>query len=378
MSKRYLFAPGPTPVPEEILLAMARPLIHHRTPEFEQLMAEVREGLCYVFQTSGQVLVFCASGSGAMEAAVTNILCAGDSALVVQGGKFGERWAEICRAYGVRVHLLEVPWGEPVEPELVARALEAEPGIRAVLVQASETSTGVMHPVRALGEIVRRYPDTLLVVDAISALGAVELPVDRWGLDVVVAGSQKGLMLPPGLGFASVSEKAWRAVGRATLPHYYFDFAEEAKALRQNTARFTPAISLVVGLRDALERLRAEGLDQIFARHARLAEATRQAVRALGLELYARRSPSNALTAVAMPEGVDGNKVEQVLSGKYGITVAGGQDRARGRIIRIAHLGYADRFDVITAIAALEMTLNDLGCRVELGRGVRTAMELLQ
>ncbi|RLA80825.1 MAG: aminotransferase, partial [Deltaproteobacteria bacterium] len=277
MFKKQLFSPGPTPVPERVLLAMAQPLVHHRDPAYEEIFAEVREGLKYIFQTEQDVLVLASSGTGAMEAAIVNTLSPGDGVLVVRGGKFGERWGEICEAYGLRVVPLDVTWGEAVDPILVERTLEADPSLRAVLVQACETSTGVLHPVKELAELVRDREGTILVVDAISALGAVDLPMDRWGIDVMVTGSQKALMLPPGLGFIALSEKAWGFVERSTLPKYYFDLTKERASQRKNQSQFTPAISLVVGLREALRMIREEGLEGVFRRHELLAKATREA-----------------------------------------------------------------------------------------------------
>lgn len=376
MAKEYLLAPGPTPVPPEILVALARPIVHHRAPVYEKLLQEVREGLQYVFQTRQEVLIFAASGTGAMEGAVTNTLSSGDKALVVVGGKFGERWGGICKAYGVNAQILNMEWGRAVDPRRIAEALARDPSLRAVFLQATETSTGALFPVREIGEIVSRYAGTILVVDGISHLGAVELPMDAWKLDVVVAGSQKALMLPPGLSFAALSAKAWTFVETSGLPKFYFDFRKELKNLVKNQNAYTPAVSLIVGLAESLRRMREEGLERIFARHARLARATREAMGALGLGLYAPQTPSDAVTAVLAPPGVNGEKVVQVLREKYHMTIAGGQDQAKGKIFRIAHMGYLEEFDILTAVAAVELALNDLGYPVEMGKGVRAAMEV--
>jgi len=377
MDKKYLLAPGPTPIPPEILLTMAEPIIHHRAPVYEKILEEVREGLKYIFQTKKEVLIFASSGTGAMEGAVTNTLCAGDKALVVEGGKFGERWANICKAYGVKAQVFPVEWGQGIDPGQIAQALQEDPSIKAVLTQATETSTGVLYPVKEIAEIVSHHPGTIMVVDAISHLGAVELPMDEWNLDIVVAGSQKALMLPPGLAFAALSDKAWEFVGKSTLPRFYFDFKKELKNLTQNQSAYTPAVSLVMGLAESLKKIREEGLENIFARHARLARATREAMLALGLQLYAPQAYSNAVTAVVAPPGVDGQKVVKVLRDKHNLTIAGGQDQAKGKIFRIAHLGYVDKFDIIMAVAAVEMTLKELGYAVEMGKGVRAAMQVL-
>lgn len=376
MKKFRLLAPGPTPVPPEVLLAMAQPVLHHRTPEFEALFAQARRGLQWLFQTRREVLILAASGTGAMEGAVVNACSPGDRVLVIRGGKFGERWAEICQAYGLSVIPVEVPYGKAVDPLDVAAALRKEPGIAAVFATHSETSTGVLHDLEAIAAIVRQTP-ALLVVDAITSLGVVDLPTDAWGVDVVVAGSQKAMMLPPGLAFACLSDLAWAAAERARLPRYYFNFLVERKIQAKHQTAWTPAISLIAGLKVALDLLQAEGLPAIFARHERLARATRAAVTALGLELFAER-PSPAVTAVKVPEGVDGGAIVRVLRDTHGISIAGGQGSMVGKIFRIATLGYADAYDVLTGIAALEFTLAELGYPVRLGDGLRAAQNVLQ
>ena len=376
MKKFRLLAPGPTPVPPEVLLAMAQPVLHHRTPEFEALFAQARRALQWLFQTRREVLILAASGTGAMEGAVVNACSPGDRVLVIRGGKFGERWAEICQAYGLSVIPVEVPYGKAVDPQAVAAALRGEPSIAAVFVTHSETSTGVLHDLEAIAAIVRQTP-ALLVADAITSLGVVNLPTDAWGVDVVVAGSQKAMMLPPGLAFACLSDRAWAAVERARLPRYYFNFLVERKIQAKHQTAWTPAISLIAGLKAALDLLQAEGLSAIFARHERLARATRAAVTALGLDLFAER-PSPAVTAVKVPEGVDGGAIVRVLRDKHGISIAGGQGSMQGKIFRIATLGYADAYDVLTGIAALEFTLAELGYPVRLGDGLRAAQNVLQ
>jgi len=375
--KKYLFSPGPTMLPPEILLKMAEPVMHHREPEFSRILGEVRENLKYLFQTKAEVLVFTSSGTGAMDGAVSNLLSRGDKAVVVRGGKFGDRWAEICEAYGVEVRTMDVPWGEAVDPDQVAAVLREDGSIRAVYTTASETSTGVMHPIKELAAITRQYEETVIVVDAITGIGVFDLPMDAWGIDVLVTGSQKALMLPPGLSFVALSDKAWRLVERSDLPKYYFNFKKERKKLQDNDTSFTPAIPLVIGLRDSLRMIREEGLEALFARHGKLAEATRAAVKALGLELYAEKSPSNALTAVKIPETIGAKELKNHFYERFGITVAGGQDQAKGKIIRIAHLGYYNRLDVIMVISALEMLLKEMGHRFELGAGVKAAEEVL-
>ena len=376
MTKRYLLAPGPTPVPPEVLAAMALPVIHHRTPQFAAVLAEVQEGLRALFGTTQEVLVLAASGTGAMEGSVTNLLSPGDEVVVVNGGKFGERWTKICQAYGVRAHEVVVEWGRAVRPEAIAEALEANPKARAVFVQASETSTCALHPVPAIAELTRRR-DTLLVVDGITAVGVLDLPMDRVGIDVLVTGSQKALMLPPGLAFVALSERAWAAAERARLPRFYFDFRRERKGVAERSTAWTPAISLVQGLRVALGMIVAEGLPNVYARHERLARATRAAAAALGLRLLAPESPSPAATAILLPDGSDGAGLVRWLRDRLGVTFAGGQDRLKGKIVRIAHLGWVDAFDVVTAVAALELGLHRFDVAVELGRGVAAAERVL-
>lgn len=377
MLKRYLLAPGPTPVPSEILLSMAAPIIHHRSPDFLPVLDAAKKGLQWLFQTKNDVLILSSTGTGGMVGAVNNFFSQGDEVLVINGGKFGERWTKICQAYGLKVEEIIVDWGYAVKPDEVESKLQKNRNIRGVFVQASETSTGVYHDIQALSSIVRNYPDVLFIVDAISALVAHDLRTDEWGIDIMVGGSQKGVMLPPGIAFVSVSEKAWKKAESSKMPKFYFNFKKERENLAKNQTNFTSPVTLIIGLNTGLQMLQAEGLDNVFRRHERLAHATRMAVQALGLELYPRESPSNSVTAVMTPPGIDGQIVYKNLREKYGITAAGGQDRAKGKIFRIAHLGYADRFDVITAIAGIEMVLKGMGHPVKLGTGVAVAQELL-
>ncbi len=377
MEKKYLFSPGPTMLPPEVLLKMAEPIMHHREPEFERMLAEIREGLKYLFQTKNEVLVFTSSGTGAMEGAVSNILSKGDKAVVVRGGKFGERWGEICKAYRIEFIPIDVEWGRAVDPKQIQKALASNSSVRGVYTQASETSTGAKHPIHEIAEIVKKYEETVLVVDAITGVGVFDLPMDAWGIDVLISGSQKALMLPPGLSFAALSDKAWKSVERSNLPKFYFDFKKELKSAQKNQNSFTPAISLFVGLKESLRLIRKEGLEAVFRRHQKLAEATRAAAKALGLELYAPDSPSNAVTAVKVPESIQGGKLKNLFFERFGITVAGGQDQAKGKIIRIAHLGYYERLDMVMVISALEMLLKEMGHKFELGTGVKAAEEIL-
>ncbi len=377
MLKRYLLAPGPTPVPAEILLSMAAPIIHHRSPDFLPVLDSAKKGLQWLYQTKNDVLILSSTGTGGMVGAVNNFFNQGDEVLVINGGKFGERWTKICQAYGLKVDEVVVEWGYAVRPEEVEARLKKNSRIKGVFVQASETSTGVYHDIQALASLVKRHEEMLFVVDAISALVAHDLRTDEWGIDIMVGGSQKGVMLPPGIAFVSVSDKAWKRAETATMPKFYFNFRKERDNLAKNQTHFTSPVTLIIGLNTGLTMLQAEGLENVFRRHAKLAHAARTAVQAIGLDLYAKESPSNGVTAVMTPPGIDGQLVYKNLREKYGITAAGGQDRAKGKIFRIAHLGYSDRFDIITAIAGIEMVLKQMGYPVKLGTGVAAAQELL-
>ncbi len=375
MKKYQLMAPGPTPVPPNVLLAMAQPIIHHRTPEYEALSVEVRAGLKRLFQTSQDVIAMASSGTGAMEAAVSNTLSAGDTVLVLKAGKFGERFLEICAAYGVKTVALEAPFGNTVPAARFAQALTEHPGVRAVLMQHSESSTAVLHDVKGIAAVTRGT-DKILIVDAVSSLGIADLQMDAWGVDIVISGSQKGLMLPPGLSFCAVSEKAWGHVKTSRLPKYYFDLQAEKKWVEKNEPRFTPAVSIMLGLREVLRMIEAEGLAQVFQRHERLARATRSGVEALGLELFAKTNPSPALTAVVSPTGIDSEKILATYSTSHNITIAGGQGEMKGQVFRLGHMGYVSDFDVLTALAALEQVLHELGHPVDFGASLGAAQKV--
>jgi aspartate aminotransferase-like enzyme len=375
MKKYYLLAPGPTPLPPDVLQALSRPILHHRTPEFEALFDRVRAGLADLLETRGEVIVLAASGTGAMEAAVTNLLSAGDEVIVVRCGKFGERWAELATAFGLRVQAVDAPYGHEVAPDRVAEALRAHPGAKALLVTHSETSTGVLEDVRAYAALARAT-DTLCVVDAVSSLGVVACPMDAWGVDVMVAGSQKGLMCPPGLAVVALSDRAWRAAERATLPRFYWDLRAERAWQSRRQAQFTPAVSLLMGLGAAIGLLQAEGLPQVYRRHQRLAAATRAGAEALGLTLFPRGTPSPAVSAIVAPAGVDGEAVVRAYGEEHNITIAGGQGAMKGKIFRLAHLGYVGEYDVIVGLAALERVLLRLGVPAEPGAAVAAAQSL--
>ncbi len=376
--KQYLLSPGPTAVPERVLLRMAHPMIHHRTPQFSAIFRETKAMLEQVFQTENDALMLASSGSGAMEAAVTNLCSPGDTIIYVNGGKFGERWGKIAERHGVNAVEIRVDWGKAVDPAEVRAALEKHPEARGVFVQASETSTTTEHPVREIAEITRDLPECVTVVDAITALGVIDMPMDAWGLDVVVSGSQKAFMLPPGLAMIALSDKAWRLVEKATCPRFYFDLATERKNQRKgkDTTAWTPAASLIIGLNEVLKMMFEEGLENLYARHTLLAEATRAGVEALGLKLVSER-PATSATGAYVPEGIDGGAFVKYLRDTMGVTFAGGQEHLKGRIFRIAHLGYYDVFDITTALAAVEIALERFGHPVEMGRGVAAAQKVL-
>ncbi len=364
MQKRYLLAPGPTQIPPVVLLKMAEPILHHRNPMFEEIVSEVREGLKWLFGTKNEVLFFASSGTGAMEGAVTNMLSPNDKAIVVRSGKFGDRWANICKAYGVQAVEISVPWGDEIDPALVEKALKENPDAKAVYTHATETSTGVRYPVKEVAAIVKNYPNTICVIDGITGVGVFELPMDA-------------SMWPPGRAFAGVSDKPWEMNKTSKMPRFYFNWTKELTNLQKNQTNFTPAISLIVGLRESLKMMREDGLEKVYKRAEILARATREGAIALGLKPFAK-NPSPAVTAIYAPEGIDGQAIYKSLWKKYGVTGAGGQDHLKGKIFRIATLGYADKYDVVTAIAALEFTLKDLGHKFKMGAGVGRALEILQ
>ncbi|QGJ69507.1 L-aspartate aminotransferase apoenzyme /phosphoserine aminotransferase apoenzyme [Planctomycetales bacterium 10988] len=375
MPKNRLMTPGPTQVPENARLALAREIIHHRTPEARQWLAEALDGLKYVFQTKGDVIVISCSGTGAMEAAVVNTVPAGGKMIVLDAGRFAHRWAEVGEAYGLEVVCLDVPWGEAVNPEDVASLLEQHPDAAIVCGTLQETSTGVAHPIQEIAQVVTPT-NALFLVDAISGAGVQEVHVDDWGIDMLVVGSQKALMLPPGLAFLTVSEAAWEKINAHKAKAFYFDLKSYKKKLGDPDTPFTPAHTLVAALNENLKAIKEEGIETIWQRGRTLAAATRAGVQALGLELFAAR-PADGVTSVKIPEGVDGGALLKDLEKKYGVKVAGGQAHLKGKIFRIAHLGIVDELDIIGTIAALEMVLDAHGYKVELGAGVAAAQRVM-
>ncbi|MDQ6961867.1 MAG: alanine--glyoxylate aminotransferase family protein [Mariprofundaceae bacterium] len=378
MLKKYLLSPGPTAVPENVLLRMAQPMIHHRTPQFSAIFAETKGMLETLFQTKNDVLTLASSGTGAMEAAILNLYSEGDTIITVNGGKFGERWGKIGREYGLNVVELTVDWGQAIPVASVEAALKANPEAKGVLLQASDTSTTTEHPVREIAQLTAQYDDCTIVVDAITALGVIDMPMDDWGLDVVISGSQKALMLPPGLAVISLSDKAWDQVSRSTTKKFYFDLSTEQKNQKsgKDTTAWTPAVSLIIGLNEVLTMMLDEGLEAMFARHTLLAEATRAGVQALGMKLISS-APATSATGAYVPEGVDGAAFVKYLRDDMGVTFAGGQDDLKGKILRIAHLGYYDVFDIVTAMSAIEIALNRFGHNFSMGAGVAAAQQVL-
>lgn len=374
--KPRLLTPGPTPVPEETLLDLARPVFFHRSAEFRSILAEVVEDLKYVFQTRHSVVVLTSSGTGGMEAAVANCCPPGSKAIGLVCGRWGERWKNICKALGVEFVNVSVPYGQSVPPALLEKALADHPDTVAVFATLSETSTGARNDIASFGRIVAPTP-ALLIVDSISGLGVMECRTDDWHIDVNVTGSQKALMLPPGLAYVAVSDKAWARIEKnGPGRNFYFDLRKYRDKLAENDTPFTPAHTLIKAQRTSLKRLRAEGIENVWARHARMAAAARAGAKAIGLELFAEH-PADGLTVMKVPPGIDGNLVLSTLEKKYGVKLANGQDTLKGKIWRLAHMGYIDQFDVLAALSALELVLLEQGYSLDPGAGVAAAQRVL-
>lgn len=359
-----LMIPGPTPVPESALLALAKHPIGHRTPDFSAIFAECTENLKWLHQTTNDVLILTTSGTGAMEAGIVNFLSAGDRVLVGNNGKFGERWAEVAQAYGLNTEVITAEWGHPLDPEQFRAKLEADTDkqIKAVILTHSETSTGAINDLETINRHVKAHGQALMIVDAVTSLGAANVPMDAWGIDVIASGSQKGYMIPPGLGFVAVSQKAWEAYKTAKLPRYYLDLGKYRKDAAKNTTPFTPPVNMFFALQVTLRMMKAEGLENIFARHTRLRNATQAAVKALGMSLFAVESAgSPAITAVAPPAEVDAQKLRSLMKKRFDIALADGQDHLKGKIFRVGHLGFVSDRDLLAALSALEAVLRELG-----------------
>jgi aspartate aminotransferase-like enzyme len=377
--KEYLMTAGPTPLPPAVSQVMAEPMLYHRAPAFVEVYARVLSRLKDVFQTANEVQIFTSSGTGALESAVANLVRPGEPALVASCGKFGERWLELCDAYGADTIHWESEWGRKIDPAGLDEQLAANPGIEVVFTTFSETSTGVVNDIRELTEVAHRH-GALIAVDAVSGLGAVPLPQDDWGVDVVVAGSQKALMAPPGLAFASANEAALERAAQNPGRRYYFDWARtiEGQTKDPPDSPFTPAVGLIRALDVALGMIEREGLDEVYERHALLGRATREAAKALDLELLggAADERANVVTAMSLPDSIEGGRVPKLMRDRYGVTIAGGQGKLKGKIARIAHCGYFGAFDIIVTVSALEMTLRELGHDTERGAGVAAAQRV--
>jgi len=373
MKKEYLYTPGPVTVPQEVLLKLAEPMYHHRTPRFREMFAEVTQKLKTVFRTENDLLTFTSSGTGAMEASFVNFLSPGDKVITVNGGKFGERWTNLAKTYGVEFDEITLDWGTAPDPDDIAKKLADDPSIKAVYTELTETSTGTVYDIEAIGKVVAAT-DAILVVDAVSGIGADDIHVDAWKVDVCVAGSQKAFMIPPGLAFLSISEKAWKLAETSKIPKFYFDVKKAKKSIAKNDTTFTPAHTLIGALNVSLSMIIDEGVDAVIARHARLADAVREGAKALGLTLYSS-SPSNALTAIVF-DGIDAEQLRNHLKTE-GISVAGGQNEAKGKIIRVAMMGYANEADVMNALSVLERALNKMGVEIEPGKSLAAAQASL-
>jgi len=375
MAKIRLFTPGPVMVPEEVLLESAQPIDHHRTPQFQQLLSEVTELLQYLFQTTSPCISIASSGTGGMEGAIVSCYRPGRKVLVAAGGKFGERWAEVCAAYGFEHIVYPIEWGYGAKAEAVADYLKKDKSIGMVVITYSETSTAAVSELQQIAALTRDT-DVLLVVDAITAAGAIPLKTDEWGVDVVVTGSQKAMMLPPGLAFAAVSPKAQEVINSVKAPAYYLSYKAYLESLKKNDVPYTPAITLMRAAKKSLQMIREQGIENIWKRTAKLAKATRAAVEALGLKIFPK-DPVDSLTAIVVPDNIDESALRKTLRAKYGVHLAGGQGKLKGKIVRISHMGCVDEYDTLGAIGAIEAVLKELGWPVKVGAGLAAAQQVL-
>jgi aspartate aminotransferase-like enzyme len=373
MKRNLLLTPGPTQVPSRLCEVLGRPIIHHRTPQFQQYLKEAMDGLKYVLQTENNVYIMAASGTGAMEACVCSLLSPGDRVICVDGGKFGERWTNLAKAHQMDPQVIKVEWGKAVDPKVIKEMLKADPTIKAVFATLCETSTGVTPDLEAIGKVVKDS-NAVLVVDAVSGLGVVDLKMDAWHVDAVASASHKGFMLPPGVAFVSLSPKAVKLMEQSKAPKFYFDLRKYHKVVDKPDTPFTPAIGIVIALTESLKMIKEVGLENLFAHFERLAMGLRAAAEGMGLKIFTQESArSNVLTVIMLPEGIDSGKVVKLMRDTHGISVAGGQDDLKGKIIRVAHMGCIDEYDLLTGISCLEKVLKELGCRFELGSGVAAA-----
>jgi aspartate aminotransferase-like enzyme len=375
LKKSYLLTPGPTTLPESVVKAFAQPILHHRTKDFEDLFKEVAEGMKEIYQTSKEVLFLTSTGTGAMEASVTNLFSPGEKVITINAGKFGERWTKLTQAYGLKPVEIMIERGKTLKIAELEKTIAANKDAVAILFQAHETSTGVVLPTQEICALAQKN-NMLSVCDAITACGAYNIPMDAWAIDVMITGSQKALMIPPGLAFVALSDNAWKRVSTAKLPKFYFDLAKERKSQAKLQTAWTPAVSLIQGLQEAIRLIQEEGLQHRFRRHDILAKATRAGVHALGLELFSE-SPSPSVTSVKVPDSIqNGSKIPSIMREKYGVVIAGGQDELKGKIIRLSHFGYIGEFDITTGLSCLELTLNDLGYKIQFGSAVGAALKV--
>lgn len=372
-----LYTPGPTQIPEAVRMAAMRGSVYHCSPAFREIFQRVLADLQYFFQTTQEILVLTCSGTGGMEACVSNLLSHGEKVLVLEGGKFGERWAEICRGYGLETITMRIPWGHSPDVDELRRLLQDDRKISAVFCNHSETSTGARTDVQAVAEAVHAHSDALIIVDGVTAVGVLPFHFDDWQIDACVSGSQKGAMAPPGLAFVALSERGWLRHKGSDLPRYYFDFSKAREAARDGGTSWTPAINAILGLSEALRLIRARGLENLWQHYARLARATRAGMQALGLEVFPLQ-PSDALTAVKAAPGIDGKHLVRVLREQHGFTVAGGQGQLQGKIMRVTHMGDYDHFDMIALLAAVEMTLHEMGAGITWGAGLAAVQRSYQ
>jgi len=376
VKRNLLLTPGPTQTPPDICAALGKPIIHHRTPQFQENLKEAVSGLQYVLQTKNDVYLLASSGTGAMEAAVANLLSSGDKAVIVESGKFGERWTELCHAYGITTKVIEIPWGQDAHPDQIKEFLDADKDVKAVFITHCETSTGVTADVKAIAAVVKNT-SAVLVVDAVSSLGVIDLQMDNWGVDVVVSSSHKGFMLPPGLSFVSVNSKALQLIERSSSPRYYFDLRKSKIAASKTDTPFTPAIGIIIALNESLRSIKSRGLKELFAYYGKLAKATRASALALGLTLFPDESCiSNVLTAINLPQEIDSGQVVKIMRDTHGITIAGGQAQLKGKIIRIAHMGCVNEEDILTGISYLEKVLSEMGYQFDSEAGVNAAKKI--
>ncbi|MDR0485116.1 MAG: alanine--glyoxylate aminotransferase family protein [Elusimicrobiota bacterium] len=374
MKKYYLLTPGPTPIPPQVALKEALPILHHRTSEFGQIYKDTAEGLKYIFQTKNEVYTLAASGTGAMETAIVNLLSPGDEIIVASCGNFGDRWAKIAQGYGVKVISASVEWGKVVKPAEIEKALKENPNVKAVFTTFTETSTGVVNDIKTIGEIVSKT-NAVLAVDTISGLAGQEYRADDWKVDVTVSGSQKGFMLAPGLAFISLSDKAWKLNENSKIPKFYFDIKKYKKSYLTNETPFTPPVTLIVSLQESIKMIKEKGIENVWNECKILAKASRAGMKALGLELFGE-VPCEVVTSAKVPEEI-GGKIVKTLREKYGVSIAGGQGDLKGKIIRFAHMGYIGKADILVGFACLEMVLEELGVKIEKGKAVAAAQDAL-